>query len=58
MTCHSALYDSVAQVESPEVVASVSQYERFEVSNAWSLVGEELILESFLAKSFVGVYGK
>ena len=41
-----------------EVVASIAKGYRLEVGDAWAVVGEELIFESLLSESFVGIYGK
>jgi len=51
----SALDDGVAHVEIVEVVARVAEHERLEVGETRLVVGEEFIVESFLAEALVGV---
>ena len=55
---HGALDDGVAHVEVVEVVACITQHETLEVLQARLLVGEELVVETLLAKALVGIDGQ
>ena len=57
MTGHRPLYNRVAHVEIVEVIARVTEHDALELADARFLVGEELILQMFLAEALMGIDG-
>ena len=55
MLCHVTLNDGIAHIQIVEVITRITKGYRLEVSDAGTLVGEELIIETFLTKAFVGI---
>ena len=55
---HGALDDGIAHQEIVEVVAGITQHQRLELRIARTLVREELVGQTFLAKAFVGIDGQ
>ena len=57
MAGHRSLYNRVAHVEIVEVIARVTEHDALELADARFLIGEELILEVFLAEALMGIDG-
>ena len=58
MACGIELDDSISHKKIVEVIAGIAECQRLEIGNARTVFWEELIVETFLAKSLVGIYGK
>ena len=52
---HRALDDGVTHIESVDIVTSITQHDALEIGDTWSLIREELVLQTLGAKALVGI---